>query len=115
MARYPASYPPRSAGGLIRRGGFLLPFGHRRSLLGHPIPAEGLGPPHGRLTEPRVRTPNGVTRSAHTSSDREGRPLTPGTTVLTPTEATTVRAPAASQRPVPAPRHTSHRQGSCLT
>ena len=29
---------------------------------------------------------------------------TPGTTVLTPTEATTGRAPAASQRPVPGPR-----------
>ena len=40
---------------------------------------------------------------------------TPGTTVLTPTEATTGRAPAASQRPVPAPRQTSHRQGSRLT
>src|SRR5439155_17482471 len=30
--------------------GFPLPFGHRHSLLGHPVPAEELGPPHGRLT-----------------------------------------------------------------
>ena len=45
----------------------------------------------------------------------EGALWTPGTTVLTPTEATTGRAPAASQRPVPAPRRTSHRQGSRLT
>jgi hypothetical protein len=35
--------------------------------------------------------------------------------VLTPTEATSGRAPAASQRPVPAPRRTSHRRGSRLT
>jgi hypothetical protein len=95
--------------------GFPLPFGRRRSLLGHPIPAGELGPPHGRLTEPQVRTPTGLPRSARTSSDRGGRPLTPGTMVLTPTEATTGRAPAASQRPVPAPRRTSHRQGSRLT
>ena len=45
----------------------------------------------------------------------KGALWTPGTTVLTPTEATTGRAPAASQRPVPAPRRTSHRQGSRLT
>jgi hypothetical protein len=44
----------------------------------------------------------------------EGALCTPGTTVLTPTEATSGRAPAASQRPVPAPRHTSHRRGSRL-
>ena len=35
--------------------------------------------------------------------------------MLTPTEATSGRAPAASQRPVPAPRHTSHRRGSRIT
>ena len=35
--------------------------------------------------------------------------------VLIPTEATHGRAPAASQRPVPAPCRTSHRQGSRLT
>src|ERR1700716_923645 len=45
----------------------------------------------------------------------EGALWTPGTTVLTPTEATSGRTPAASQRPVPAPRRTSHRQGSRLT
>jgi hypothetical protein len=49
------------------------------------------------------------------AATREGALWTPGTTVLTPTEATTGRAPAASQRPVPAPRRTSHRQGSRLT
>jgi len=40
--------------------GFPLPFGHRHSLLGHPLPAGGLGPPHGRLTEPEGSDPDGV-------------------------------------------------------
>src|SRR3981081_74299 len=64
LARYPAGYPPRSAGGLINRDGFPLPFGHRHSLLGHPVPAGELGSPCGRLTEPSVRTPTGLPRSA---------------------------------------------------
>jgi len=58
--------------------GFPSPFGHRRSLLGHPIPAGGLGPPCGRLTGPEVRTPTGLPRSTRTSYDRGGRPLYPG-------------------------------------
>jgi hypothetical protein len=37
-----------------------LPFGHRHSLLGHPLPAGELGPPHGRLTGQRP-DPDGVT------------------------------------------------------
>ena len=48
---YPAGYPTRPAGGgRPSRPGFPLPFGRRHSLLGHPIPAEGLGLPCGRLT-----------------------------------------------------------------
>ena len=78
LARYPAGYPPRSAGGLINRDGFPLPFGHRHSLLGHPVPAGELGSPRGRLTEPQVRTPTGLPRSARTSCDQGGRPLDPG-------------------------------------
>ena len=58
--------------------GFVLPFGHRRSLLGHPIPAEGLGPPHGRLTGHVDRTSTGLPRFARPSNDREGCPLYPG-------------------------------------
>ena len=42
-------------------------------------------------------------------------PPFPGTTVLTPTEATTGRAPATSQQPAPAPCRTSHRQGPRIT
>ena len=31
--------------------GFLLPFGQRHSLLGHPAPAGGFGSPHSRSTD----------------------------------------------------------------
>jgi len=50
------------------------------SLLGHPIPARELGPPHGRLTEHahrHARTLTGLPRSARTSCDRGGCPLCP--------------------------------------
>jgi hypothetical protein len=50
--------------------GFPLPFGHRHSLLGHPIPGRGLGVPYGRLTRQAARTPTGLPRSARTSCDR---------------------------------------------
>ena len=33
-----------------RAAAFLLPFGRRHWLLGRPVPARGLGSPHGRLT-----------------------------------------------------------------
>jgi hypothetical protein len=68
--------------------GFPLPFGHRLSLLGHPIPAGELGSPHGRLTGPRAGPLTGLPRSARTSCDRSGCPLTPGTAVLIPVRGT---------------------------
>ena len=37
-------------GGTALRRGFPSPFGHRHSLLGHPVPARELGSPYGRLT-----------------------------------------------------------------
>jgi hypothetical protein len=49
-------------------------------LLGHPIPARELGPPHGRLTEHayrHARTLTGLPRSARTSCDRVGCSLYP--------------------------------------
>ena len=49
QARYPAGYPRPPVGGLALRVGFPLPFGHRHSLLGHPVPAKP-GLPYGRLT-----------------------------------------------------------------
>ena len=36
---------------------FLLPFGHRRWLVGRPVPARELGFPHGRLTSSAQTTP----------------------------------------------------------
>ncbi len=60
--------------------GFPLPFGYRRSLLGHPLPAGELGLPCGRLTGPccQGRTPTGLSRSARMSCGRGGCPLYPG-------------------------------------
>ena len=63
----------------VRRG-FPSPFGHRHSLLGHPVPAEELSPPRGRLTghAKACRTSTGLPRSARMSCDRGGCPLYPG-------------------------------------
>jgi hypothetical protein len=44
MSLYPASYPRRLAEGPAWCPGFLLPFGHRRSLLGSSISRWGVGP-----------------------------------------------------------------------
>ena len=57
--------------------GFPSPFGHRHSLLGHPVPAEGVGPSSRSAYRPDGRTPTGLPRSARTSYDRGGRPLYP--------------------------------------
>jgi hypothetical protein len=90
--------------------GFPSPFGHRHSLLGHPIPAGGLGLPHGRLTDlaqGRARTPTGLPRSAHTSCDRGGCPLNPEDGgahpgwVASPTSASGFPPSFAPRRPKP--------------
>jgi hypothetical protein len=59
--------------------GFLPPFGCRRSLVGHPLPAGELGLPHGRLTGHRRqgRTPTGLSRCTRTRCGRGGCPLYP--------------------------------------
>ena len=77
---YPASYPGRPAEARLTHPGFPLPFGHRHSLLGHPVPAAELGLPCGRLTGPccQGRTPTGLSRSARMSRGRGGCPLDPG-------------------------------------
>ena len=64
----------------------LLTVGLPSTPKGMPGPRQGFHVPHARDTT------------------GEGALWTPGTMVLTPTEATTGRAPAASKRPVPAPR-----------
>ena len=115
QARYPASYPPRSAGGLINRDGFLLPFGHRHSLLGHPFARRGVRPSSRSAYRPNGRTPTGFPRSARMSSDRGGRPLYPGDGGAHPDRwrltAGACRFAAAS----PCTRQHSHRPGSRLT
>jgi hypothetical protein len=59
--------------------GFLLPFGHRRSLLGPSCARWGTGP-SSRSAYRRAsrRTPSGLSRSACDRYDRGGRPLNPG-------------------------------------
>jgi hypothetical protein len=75
------------------------------SLLGHPIPAVELGPPHGRLTGHDGRTSTGLPRSAHTSYDRVGCPLYPGDDGAHPGPvALTGQRLPRSQRPVPVSR-----------
>jgi hypothetical protein len=85
------------------RPGFPLPFGRRRSLLGHPVPAEELGPPRGRLTGPRPGPRRGYRVPHARAATGVGAPYTPRTAVLIPTEARAQPAPAALPRPVPAP------------
>ncbi len=67
--------------------GFPSPFGCRRSLLGHPIPAGELGSPHGRLTEHAIGAP-GPRRGYRVPHARAatgvGAPYTPRTAVLLP-------------------------------
>jgi hypothetical protein len=82
---------------------------HRRSLLEHPVPAEELGLPHGRLTDTPRRA--GPQRDYHVPHERDttgvGALSTPRTVVLTRPEMRLRPAPAASQQPVPGP-HLPH-------
>jgi hypothetical protein len=76
---YPAGYRWTGGGGAAHHvPRFPLPFGHRHSLLGHPVPA-------GRsafltVSPPALpgRIPSGFPRSAQLSCDRGGCPLYPG-------------------------------------
>ena len=85
MAWYPASYPGTAA---WRSGHvvpvFLLPFGRRPSLLGHPVPATEFGSPYGRLTGAHAPDLDGVSMF-RTREMRLGKGVlyTPGTAVPT--------------------------------
>jgi hypothetical protein len=105
-ARYPASYP----GPLAEWPALPVPVSCCLSaagvcLSGHPVPARELGLPHGRLTRHNAPGPG---RGFHVPRLRDttgvGASSTPGTAVLTPAGCRARPAPAASQRPVPAPR-----------
>ena len=72
--------------------------------VGLPSTPTGMTGPRRGYRVPHARAATGV-----------GALCTPGTVVLIPAEWAPQPAPAASQRPVPAPRRTSHRQGSRFT
>ena len=106
QARYPASYPGPPAEGPASRPGFLLPFGHRHSLAGSSCSRPGTGPssrsayrpPHGAGPGRGFHVPHlGDTAGVGASS-------IPGTAVPALARCRAQPAPAASQRPVPAPR-----------
>ena len=98
------------------RPGFLLPFGSRHSLLGHPVPARDLGLPYGRLTGHHLVT--GPGRGYHVPHLRDttgmGALSTPGTAVLSRPDAVPgQRLPLLSGQSLhPAPA--SHQRGSSL-
>jgi hypothetical protein len=85
--------------------GFLLPFGRRHSLLGSSCSRPGTGP-SSRLADraPNARTRTGFPRSAPSRYDRSGCLLDPGDGGALLARCRARPAPAASQRPVPAPR-----------
>jgi hypothetical protein len=88
--------------------GFPLRFRRRPSLLGHPMPAEELGSPHGRLTSPKAGPRRGYRFPHARAATGVGASYTPRTAVLIPAEGRTRPAPAALPRPVPVPRSSSH-------
>jgi len=83
---------------------FLLPFGHRHSLLEASCPARGFRPPYGRPTTPlaAARTRTGFPRSARVRPGWVGRPLYPGDNGADTAGSNARPPPAASQRPAPA-------------
>jgi hypothetical protein len=80
MCPYPVSYAGRPTEGLVICPGFLLPFGHRRSLLRSSISRWGVGPSLRSADRPRNRdrTPSGFPRSTRARFDRGGCLLYPG-------------------------------------
>jgi len=90
------------------RPGFPLRFRRRHSLLAHPMPAEELGSPHGRLTGRAITSgPRRGYRFPHVrAAAGVGASYTPRTAVLLPAEGRARSAPAALPRRVLRPRST---------
>ena len=86
--------------------GFPLRFRRRHSLLGHPMPAEELGSPHGRLTGPKAGPRRGYRFPHARATAGVGASYTPRTAVLIPAEGRARPAPAALPRLVLRPRST---------
>ena len=93
----PASYAGRRAEGPASCPGFLLPFGCRRSLFGHPFPLGGWASLTVGSPAPKGRAPTGFPRSARTSCGRGGCPLYPGDGGAHTDGASARPPPAASQ------------------
>ncbi len=100
---YPASYPKP----LAEEPAMAVPVScrlstRRRSLVGHPLRPGGWAFLTVGLPD-QVRTPSGFPRSAHARRDRGGRPVYPGTAVLSqpafPVPAGACRIPAALPLP----------------
>jgi hypothetical protein len=105
ISPYPSSYPGRPAEGRPSAAVSCCLSANGVRFSGHPIPAKAwafltVGLPD---TSPR-RTRSGLPRSAPSSCDRGGCPLDPGDGGALPAGCRARPAPAASQRPVPAPR-----------
>ena len=88
--------------------GFPLRFRRRHSLLGHPMPAEELGSPHGRLTGPKAGPRRGYRFPHARAAAGVGASYTPRTAVLIPAEGRARPAPAALPRLVLRPRLYAH-------
>jgi hypothetical protein len=88
--------------------GFPLPFGGRRWLLGHPVPAQEFRLPHGRPTSLNAGPRRGFHVSHAQDATGVGALYSPGTVVVVQTDHDHRPAPGASQRRVPAPRHNLH-------
>jgi hypothetical protein len=66
---------------------------------------QGIGSPHGRPTSPKAGPRRGYRVPHARAATGAGAPYTPRTVVLVPAGSPPRPAPAASQRPVPKPRH----------
>ena len=94
--------------------GFPLRFRRRHSLLGHPIPAGGLGLPGGRLTGPKAGPRRGYRVPHARATSGVGALSTPRTVVLIPAKSSPCPAPAALLRPVLQPRSSIPSCGALL-
>ena len=107
QARYPASYPGRPAEEPATSSRFPAAFRPPAFASWASCSRPGLGLPHGRLTGRQHwrPDPDGVS-TFHTRETRPGWvPPLPRDGGALPAGRTSRPAPAASQRPVPAPRH----------
>jgi hypothetical protein len=114
---YPAGYRWTDGGGAAHHvPRFPLPFGHRHSLLGHPVPAGGSA--FLTVSPPALpsRNSTGFPRSTRARNDRGGRPLYPGDGGVLPVEGSLFNRhlPLSSGQSLH-PADTSHRRDPNVT